>query len=65
MNSPCTGRPGFGSQVSRWLMPPLFQNRMTCSAGPGRWERRARSWLIGMPSMVALNIFSMRRRVRW
>ena len=31
-NSPWVGRPGLGSQVSMWLMPPPFQNRITFSA---------------------------------
>ena len=63
-NSPATGRPGLGSHVSIWLMPPPFQKRMTCLAvaffvSPAR----ASICAMGMPSSVALETPSIRRRV--
>ena len=46
-------------------MPPLFQNRITCSALPFPGTACAINRLIGMPSIEALNIFSILRRVNW
>jgi len=65
-NSPCTGRPGLGSHVSMWLMPPLFQNRITCPAlEAAALLCAARRRATGIPKIVAPVACNMRRRVKW
>ena len=68
LKNPAVGRPGFGSQVSMWLIPPPFQKRMTCWAVPA-FGVAARISRTGIPRKVASDaiplLCSMRRRVMW
>ena len=58
-------RPGLGSHVSMWLMPPPFQNRITCF-GWAAWSfpAAASSLRTFIPRNVALLAASIERRVK-